>query len=108
MSGMLSPTQREVYLGKAEIRQVFDMSKFGKVAGCIVRDGVIKRGAKVRLIRDSVVIHEGKLKTLKRFKEDVQEVKENTECGVQFENYENIKTQDIIECFEIAEEKREI
>ncbi|MFN5352330.1 MAG: translation initiation factor IF-2 [Alphaproteobacteria bacterium] len=108
MSGMLSPTQREVYLGKAEIRQVFDMSKFGKVAGCIVRDGVIKRGAKVRLIRDSVVIHEGKLKTLKRFKEDVQEVKENTECGVQFENYENIKAQDIIECFEIAEEKREI
>jgi translation initiation factor IF-2 len=108
MGGMLKPTQREVYLGKAEIMQVFDMSKYGNVAGCMVRDGIVKRGAKVRLIRDSVVIFEGKLKTLKRFKDDVQEVKENTECGIQFENYENIKAKDIIECFETKEEKRQI
>lgn len=108
MGGMLKPTQREVYLGKAEIMQVFDMSKYGNVAGSIVRDGMVKRGAKVRLIRDNVVIFEGKLKTLKRFKDDVQEVKENTECGIQFENYENIKAKDIVECFETKEEKRQI
>ncbi len=106
IGGMMSPVLRESYLGNAIIQQVFKMSKYGKVAGCLVKDGFIKRGAGVRLIRDDVVIHEGTLKTLKRFKEDVNEVRDNTECGMQFENYEDIKEGDTIEAFEIIEEQR--
>ncbi|XYP32460.1 translation initiation factor IF-2 [Zavarzinia sp. CC-PAN008] len=103
LSGMLSPTRREVFLGNAEIRQVFDITKVGKVAGCYVTEGLVKRGAKVRLIRDNVVIHEGTLSTLKRFKDEVREVKQTFECGMAFEHYEDIRVGDIIEAFEVEE-----
>jgi translation initiation factor IF-2 len=107
LSGMLSPTLREEYLGQAEIRQVFNITKVGKIAGCMVTAGMVKRGASVRLLRDNVVIHDnGTLKTLKRFKDEVKEVKEGTECGMAFENYENIMEGDIIECYEVVEEAR--
>jgi translation initiation factor IF-2 len=106
LSGMLAPTLREKLLGNAAIRQVFNITKVGKVAGCMVTDGMVKRGAKVRLLRDNVVIHEGALKTLQRFKDEVREVKEGYECGMAFENYENIQAGDVIECFEIEEVAR--
>jgi translation initiation factor IF-2 len=106
LESMLAPTLRETFLGNAEIRQIFDMSKFGKVAGCYVTEGMVRRGAKVRLLRDSVVIHEGSLKTLRRFKDDVREVREGYECGMAFENYENIQVGDIIECFDVEEVAR--
>lgn len=106
LSGMLSPILREEYLGSAEIRQIFMMSKYGKVAGSMVLNGIVKRGAKVRLLRDNIVIHEGKLKTLKRFKDDVKEVREGYECGIAFENYEDIREKDIVEAFDIIEERQ--
>ncbi len=108
MSGMLSPIIREQYIGSVEIRQVFNITKIGKIAGSYVTKGVIKRGAGVRLLRDNVVIHEGKLKTLKRFKDDVKEVRENYECGIAFEHYEDIKVGDTVEVFEIIEEKKQL
>ncbi|OLL56087.1 translation initiation factor IF-2 [Bartonella henselae] len=101
MSGLLSPEQRETFLGNAEILEVFNITKIGKVAGCLVTEGKIERGAGVRLIRDNIVIHEGKLKTLKRFKDEVNEVQSGQECGIAFENYEDIRTGDIIETFHI-------
>ncbi|MGH7092037.1 MAG: translation initiation factor IF-2, partial [Stellaceae bacterium] len=103
LSGMLSPTLRERFLGNAAIREVFNITRVGKVAGCRITEGTVKRGAKVRLLRDNVVIHEGTLKTLKRFKDEVREVQEGYECGMAFENYENIQVGDVIECFEIDE-----
>ncbi|MGB1547067.1 MAG: translation initiation factor IF-2 [Alphaproteobacteria bacterium] len=103
LEGMLSPIRREKYLGNAEIREVFNISKIGKVAGCMVTDGVVRRGVGVRLLRDSVVIHEGKLSTLKRFKDEVKEVREGNECGMAFENYQDLQTGDVIECFEVEE-----
>jgi len=103
LSGMLSPTLRERFLGNASIREVFNITRVGKVAGCMVTDGVVRRGAKVRLLRDNVVIHEGSLKTLKRFKDEVREVREGYECGMAFENYENVQQGDVIECFEVEE-----
>jgi translation initiation factor IF-2 len=106
LGGMLDPELREQYLGQAEIRQVFMISKYGNIAGCMVTKGLVKRGAKVRLLRDDVVIHEGTLKTLKRFKDEVKEVKEKTECGMAFEKYDDIKEGDIIECYEIVAEAR--
>jgi translation initiation factor IF-2 len=106
LGGLLSPLVREEYLGQAQIRQVFSVTKVGKIAGCMVTTGTVKRGAKVRLLRDDVVIHEGTLKTLKRFKDEVKEVKEGMECGMAFENYDDIKENDIIECFEVKEETR--
>lgn len=106
MSGMLSPIIREVYIGSVDIREVFNITKVGKIAGSYVTKGVIKRGAGVRLLRDNIVIHEGKLKTLKRFKDDVKEVRENYECGIAFENYEDIKVGDSVEVFELVEEKQ--
>jgi translation initiation factor IF-2 len=101
MSGMLSPERRETFLGNAEILEVFNITKTGKVAGCRITDGKVERGAGVRLIRDNVVIHEGKLKTLKRFKDEVAEVPVGQECGMAFENYEDIRAGDIIECFRV-------
>ncbi|KEC55730.1 translation initiation factor IF-2 [Bartonella koehlerae] len=101
MSGLLSPEQRETFLGNAEILEVFSITKIGKVAGCLVTEGKIERGAGVRLIRDNIVIHEGKLKTLKRFKDEVNEVQSGQECGIAFENYEDIRAGDIIETFRI-------
>jgi len=106
LSGMLEPTKSEEYLGHAEIRQIFKVSGSGKIAGSFVTDGLIKRNAKVRLLRDNVVIHDGTLKTLKRFKEDAKEVKSGFECGISLENYEDIKEKDVIECYEIIETKR--
>ncbi|MGC2414143.1 MAG: translation initiation factor IF-2, partial [Stellaceae bacterium] len=103
LSGMLSPTLREQFLGNAAIREVFNITRVGKVAGCMITEGVVRRGAKVRLLRDNVVIHEGALKTLKRFKDEVREVREGYECGMAFENYENIQQGDVIECFEVEE-----
>jgi translation initiation factor IF-2 len=103
LTGMLSPTLREQVLGNAQIREVFNITKVGKVGGCMVTEGLVKRGAKVRLLRDNVVIHEGSLGQLKRFKDDVKEVREGYECGMSFENYNDIQVGDIIECFEIEE-----
>jgi translation initiation factor IF-2 len=108
LGGMLEPTIREEYIGNAEIREVFNITKVGKIAGCYVTNGYVKRGSKVRLLRDDVVIHEGMLKTLKRFKDEVKEVKEGTECGMAFENYDDLKAGDIIECFDLISEKQEI
>ncbi|HYM30657.1 MAG TPA: translation initiation factor IF-2 [Candidatus Cybelea sp.] len=108
LSGMLAPQLRENFLGYAEIREVFNISKVGKVAGCLVTEGAVKRGAKVRLLRDNVVIHEGTLATLKRFKDEVREVKQGTECGMAFENYHDIQVGDVIECFEIEQIARQL
>lgn len=101
LSGMLAPKRKETFTGYAEIRQVFNITKIGKVGGCMVTNGIIRRGAGVRLLRDDVVIHEGKLKTLKRFKDEVKEAREGFECGMAFENYEDIKVGDVIEAFEV-------
>ncbi|WP_024275039.1 translation initiation factor IF-2 [Hyphomicrobium sp. 802] len=101
MSGLLAPTRREVFLGYATIKQVFNISKAGKVAGCIVTEGKVERGAKVRLLRDNVVIHEGTLAILKRFKDDVKEVVSGQECGMSFANYQDIREGDQIECFQV-------
>ena len=108
MGGLLSPETQEEFIGYAEIRQVFSVSKSGKVAGCMVTEGIIKRGCKVRLLRDNVVIHEGSLKTLRRFKDEVKEVRESMECGMAFENYSDIQEGDMIECFEIKEVARKL
>lgn len=108
LTGMLSPTVREEYLGQVKIKEVFNITKVGKVAGCEVTEGTVKRGAKVRLLRDDVVIHEGMLKTLKRFKEEVKDVRQGEECGMAFENYDDLKEGDVIECFEVIEEARVI
>ncbi|MEC8806100.1 MAG: translation initiation factor IF-2 [Pseudomonadota bacterium] len=106
MGGLLSPDTQEDFIGYAEIRQVFGVSKVGKVAGCMVTEGIIKRGCKVRLLRDNVVIHEGSLKTLRRFKDEVKDVREGFECGMGFENYSDIQEGDMIECFELREVAR--
>ncbi|HKU99110.1 MAG TPA: EF-Tu/IF-2/RF-3 family GTPase, partial [Vineibacter sp.] len=103
MTGLLEPTYKESFLGNAEIRQVFKITKVGNVGGCYVTEGQVKRGAKVRLLRDNTVIHEGTLKTLKRFKDEVREVGTGFECGMAFENYEDIRPGDIIECFDVEE-----
>ena len=103
LSGMLSPTLREKILGYAQIREVFNITKVGKIAGCMVTEGMVRRGGKVRLLRDNVVIHEGALSQLKRFKDDVREVKEGFECGMALESYQDLQAGDAIECFEIEE-----
>ncbi len=108
MSGLLAPITREEFLGNAEILEVFNISKVGKVAGCRVTDGKVERGANVRLIRDNVVIHEGKLSTLKRFKDEVREVVAGQECGMGFENYHDMKQGDVIECFRTHIETRSL
>jgi translation initiation factor IF-2 len=108
LTGLLAPTLREKFLGNAQILQVFNITKVGKVAGCKVTEGTVKRGAKVRLLRDNVVIHEGTLKTLKRIKDEVKEVREGFECGMAFENYDNIEAGDMIECFELEEVARQL
>nr|WP_306302797.1 translation initiation factor IF-2 [Aureimonas sp. AU12] len=101
MSGLLSPERRETFLGNAQILEVFQITKVGKVAGCRVTEGKVERGAGVRLIRDGVVIHEGKLSTLKRFKDEVSEVPGGQECGMAFERYEDMRVGDVIECFRV-------
>jgi translation initiation factor IF-2 len=106
LSGLLSPTLRERFLGNASVRDVFNITRVGKVAGCLVTEGTVRRGARVRLLRDNVVIHEGSLKTLKRFKDEVREVREGFECGMAFENYQDVQTGDVVECFEVEEVAR--
>jgi translation initiation factor IF-2 len=108
MSGMLAPTRRETFLGNAEILEVFTISKVGKVAGCRVTEGKVERGAQVRLIRDNVVVHEGKLSTLKRFKDEVKEVTGGQECGMAFENYQDMRQGDVIECFTVEHVQRSL
>ena len=108
MSGLLAPTLREEMLGNAQILEVFTISKVGKVAGCRVTDGTVQRGAHVRLIRDNVVVHEGKLSTLKRFKDEVKEVQAGQECGMAFENYQDMRIGDVIECYTVQEIKRSL
>ncbi|MEZ0280218.1 translation initiation factor IF-2 [Methyloceanibacter sp.] len=106
MSGLLAPTRQETFLGNAEVLEVFAISKVGKVAGCRVTEGKVERGAQVRLIRDNVVIHEGKLSTLKRFKDEVREVTAGQECGMAFEGYQDMRPGDVIECFEVEHVQR--
>ena len=106
MSGLLAPTVRETFLGNAEILEVFNISKVGKVAGCRVTEGKVERGAHVRLIRDNVVVHEGKLSTLKRFKDEVKEVVVGQECGMAFEGYQDMRQGDVIECFDVEHIER--
>jgi translation initiation factor IF-2 len=101
LSGLLSPERRETFIGNAQILEIFDITKVGKIAGCRVTEGKVERGAGVRLIRDNVVIHEGTLKTLKRFKDEVSEVPGGQECGMAFQNYEDMRVGDIIECFRV-------
>tara|TARA_R110000868_G_scaffold11751_17_gene57419 strand:+ start:46482 stop:49049 length:2568 start_codon:yes stop_codon:yes gene_type:complete len=103
LSGMLAPQIRETFLGNAKIKEVFNITKVGRVAGCEVVEGVVRRGSSVRLLRDDVVIHEGKLSTLKRFKDEVREVTQGFECGMAFENYHDLKEGDVIECFDVEE-----
>ena len=106
MSGKLAPEMRETFLGNARILEVFNITKVGKVAGCQVTEGTVQRGAKVRLIRDNVVIHEGTLSTLKRFKDEVKEVPVGQECGMAFENYQDMRAGDVIECFRVEKVQR--
>jgi translation initiation factor IF-2 len=108
MAGLLSPDLRETPLGTAEILEVFSVSKTGKVAGCQVREGLVRRGARVRLIRDDIVIHEGELSSLRRFKDEVKDVNAGQECGMAFENYSDLKQGDVIECYEVEEIARSL
>jgi translation initiation factor IF-2 len=108
LEGELAPTIEENLLGSAEIREVFNVSKVGKVAGCMVTDGLIRRDSKVRLMRDSVVVHEGQLGTLRRFKDDVREVQNGYECGIALENYNDIQVGDVVECYEVQEIARRL
>ena len=106
MSGLLAPTTRETTLGRAVILEIFKVSKVGNVAGCRVTEGTVERGASVRLVRDNVVVHEGKLSQLKRFKDDAREVTAGQECGMAFENYQDMKVGDVIECFRVETVQR--
>ncbi len=106
LSGLLAPTLRETMLGNAQILELFHISKVGTVAGCRVTDGVVQRGAHVRLIRDSVVVHEGRLSTLKRFKDEVAQVQAGQDCGMAFENYQDMRVGDVIECYNVEEIRR--
>jgi len=100
LSGMLAPTLREQFLGYADIRQVFNITKVGKVAGCMVTEGLVKRGCGVRLLRDGVVVHQGDLSQLKRFKDDVREVARGYECGLSFAGFNDLREGDMVECYE--------
>jgi translation initiation factor IF-2 len=106
LGGMLAPEKKEQVLGLVEVRQVFRISKVGTVAGCYVLEGLVKRGAQVRVLRDNVVIHSGEIDTLKRFKDDVREVKSGFECGMSLKNFQELKEGDQFEVFEILEVAR--
>jgi translation initiation factor IF-2 len=108
MSGLLTPERRETMLGNAQILEIFNISKVGKIAGCRVTDGTVERGANVRLIRDNVVIHEGKLSQLKRFKDDAKEVTAGQECGMAFESYQDMRAGDVIECYRVETIQRSL
>jgi translation initiation factor IF-2 len=108
LSGMLAPESRQNILGLVDIRQVFKISRVGVIAGCYVLEGLIRRGARIRLLRDNVVIHEGELSSLKRFKEDVREVKTGFECGLSLKDYNDLKVGDQLEAFEVVEVARSL
>ena len=108
MEGLLAPEIRERQIGYAEVRDVFSVTRAGKAAGCMVTEGMFKRGNKVRLLRDDVVIFEGSLKSLRRFKDDVREVQNGYECGIALENYNDIQVGDIVDCFEVQEIARRL
>jgi translation initiation factor IF-2 len=108
MSGLLTPERRETMLGNAQILEIFSVSKVGKIAGCRVTDGTVERGANVRLIRDNVVVHEGKLSQLKRFKDDAREVTAGQECGMAFENFQDMRVGDVIECYRVETVQRSL
>ncbi|HTL25463.1 MAG TPA: EF-Tu/IF-2/RF-3 family GTPase, partial [Burkholderiales bacterium] len=106
LSGLLSPERKESVLGLVEVRQVFRISKIGTVAGCYVQEGLVRRSAQVRVLRDSVVIHTGEIDSLKRFKDDVREVKSGFECGMSLKNFQDLKVGDQFEAFEVLEVAR--
>jgi len=106
LSGMLTPEQKESRLGMVEIREVYRISKVGTVAGCYVLEGLVRRGSRIRLLRNNVVIHEGELDSLKRFKDDVREVKFGFECGLSIKNYNEVEVGDQLEVFEVVEVSR--
>ncbi|HEV2111789.1 MAG TPA: EF-Tu/IF-2/RF-3 family GTPase, partial [Gammaproteobacteria bacterium] len=106
MTGMLSPEMREQIVGLAEVRDVFRSSKIGAIAGCLVVEGYVKRNNPIRVLRDNVVIFEGALESLRRFKDDVNEVRAGTECGIGVKDYNDVKPGDKIECFERVEVAR--
>jgi len=108
LGGLLSPEQKESIIGMVEIREVFKISKIGSIAGCYVQDGVIRRSSMVRVLRDNVVIHSGELDSLKRFKDDVKEVKNNFECGLSIKNFNEIEVGDMLEVFEVVEVARKL
>ena len=108
MSGMLSPIMREEIIGIAEVRDVFRSPKLGSIAGCMVIEGMVKRNSPIRVLRDNVVIYEGALESLRRFKDDVAEVRQNMECGIGVKNYNDVKVGDNIEVFETTEVAREV
>jgi len=108
MSGLLSPEIKEEIIGIAQVRDVFKSPKFGAVAGCMVVEGMIKRNQPIRVLRDNVVVYEGELESLRRFKDDVNEVRQNTECGIAVKNYNDVKPKDQIEVYKRTEVKREI
>jgi translation initiation factor IF-2 len=99
MTGLLEPVFREIYKGKAEVRETFRITKVGAVAGCVVQDGVVTRDSEARLLRDNMVVHTGKIGSLRRFKDDVSEVKSGMECGITLDNYSDVKQGDVIEAF---------
>ncbi len=103
LSGMLAPALKEHSLGSAEVLKVFSVSKVGKVAGCMVTEGTVQRGSRVRLLRDHIIVHEGELSQLKRFKDDAREVREGNECGVAFEKFQDYREGDVIECYRVEE-----
>jgi len=108
MEGLLTPEKKEVVLGEAEVRQTFKIAKVGTIAGCFVRSGVIPRTARVRVIRDGVEVYEGGIGSLKRFKDDVREVREGFECGIGIENFNDVKVGDLIESYRIEEVARSL
>src|SRR5690606_31657663 len=108
MEGLLSPEEREVMLGTAEVRQLFKVPRIGTVAGCMVTSGEIQRRGRVRVVRDGVQVYEGELGSLKRFKDDVREVREGFECGLNISNFNDLKVGDIIECYRVAEDARSL
>jgi translation initiation factor IF-2 len=108
LSGLLAPERREEIIGTADILEVFSITKAGRVAGCRVSSGLVRRNARVRLLRDDIVIHDGALKSLKRFKDDVREVREGNECGIALESYQDVQSGDVLEFYEVEEIERSL
>ncbi len=108
LEGMLAPEEKELVLGEAEVRQIFKISGVGTIAGCHVRHGTMRRGASIRVVRDGVVVYDGGMSSLKRFKDDVREVKEGLECGIGVENFNDVKVDDILEAYQIEKIARSL